>query len=413
MTRSVKEKMLVLKIKKMLRISSLILSIILIQNIKAQFKEVNINYFGQTPPGNKAVVFAPDFICRDGWYVQNCSFSQNGKEFVFVRTDSAWNVFSLMYTHYENGKWTEPVELFPGEKNLGMPFFSYNDSIIYFSNSLVDIRHDGDIYISKRSSLGWTKPEKFSSPVNSDDGSEWEISEARNGTLYFSSTRKGARTVDNYLSKPENGKYIHVENLGEPVNTVSADECPYISPDESFLIFNSWRYNPKFLGNNFYISYKNNNGTWSDMKDLGEKVNTNDLDIYPYITPDGKYFMFTRRSYLKNDTYSKIYWISTEFLNKIKKSKDFAFKPLSLSSDDLDKYLGVYSNPKIPFKIEISKTKNTLKGKSTGQPEFEMDAIGKDLFSPGGYILKFTPEKNELIVSNNDGSEIGRFTKEK
>ena len=200
----------------------------------------------------------------------------------------------------------------------------------------------------------------FHTPLTLDDGDQWELSESKNGTLYFSSTRQGARGIDLYTSKLENGKYIKAENLGEPINSNSTDECPYIAPDESFLIFNSWRYNPKFLGNNLYISYKNNDGTWSDLKDLGESVNSNDLDIYPYITPDGKYFMFTRHNYLGKTTYLKIFWISASCLDKVKKSKDSVFKPLTLSTVDLDKYPGNYSIPQSSDKIEVLKDKNTL-----------------------------------------------------
>jgi hypothetical protein len=383
-----------------------------IQIINAQYNSnLQIDYFGQTPPGDKAVVFAPDFISRKDWYVQNACFSHDGKEFVFVKTDSAWTRYSLMYTHIDkNGKWTEPTELFPDEN---VPFFSYNDSILYFSHSEVDLHNKGNIYISRKTVSGWAKPEKLSYPINSDDGDEWEISESKNGTLYFSSTRQGARGIDLYTSKLENGKYINAENLGETINSNSTDECPYIAPDESFLIFNSWRYNPKFLGNNLYISYRNNDGTWSDIKDLGESINTDDLDIYPYITPDGKYFIFTRHSFLGKNTYSKIFWISTSFLDEVKKSKDSVFKSLTLSTEDLDQYPGSYSIPQSPDKIEVLRDNSTLLVKFKNQPIILLDAIEKDVFIQGAYIFKFVPEKQELIISIHGGKEIGRFTKEK
>ena len=135
----------------------------LIQIINAQYNSnLKIDYFGQNPPGDTAVVFAPDFISRNGWYVQNACFSHDGKEFVFVKSDSAWTRHSLMYTHIDkNGKWTEPTELFP---DVNVPFFSYNDSILYFSHAL---NKKGDIYISRRIAAGWSKPEKLSYPINS------------------------------------------------------------------------------------------------------------------------------------------------------------------------------------------------------------------------------------------------------
>ncbi len=74
------------------------------------------------------------------------------------------------------------------------------------------------------------------------------------------------------------------------------------------------------------------------------------------------------------------------------------FKAYKVTSKDLEKYLGTYSNKDFPLKINISKKKNTLYAQATGQAEFKLDAIDKDTFKfdLARITLKFNPEKNEM-----------------
>jgi CubicO group peptidase (beta-lactamase class C family) len=77
----------------------------------------------------------------------------------------------------------------------------------------------------------------------------------------------------------------------------------------------------------------------------------------------------------------------------------------ALTSKDLDKYLGTYSNPEMPIKIRITKDSLSLIGQATGQPSFTLETIGKDSFefSPAGVEIQFIPEKNLLILKQGGG----------
>lgn len=81
------------------------------------------------------------------------------------------------------------------------------------------------------------------------------------------------------------------------------------------------------------------------------------------------------------------------------------FKTFALSSEDLDKYLGVYSSQQLPLKITISKDQKTLIAQATGQPSFPLDATEKDKFkfSQAGIILEFTPAENKMILKQGGG----------
>ena len=85
---------------------------------------------------------------------------------------------------------------------------------------------------------------------------------------------------------------------------------------------------------------------------------------------------------------------------------------ISLKTEDLDKYLGVYSTTQIPLKITITKNAATLFAQATGQQSFPLDPTEKDKFKfdPAGIIMEFNPDKNEMTLKQ--GGENVVFTKE-
>ena len=82
-----------------------------------------------------------------------------------------------------------------------------------------------------------------------------------------------------------------------------------------------------------------------------------------------------------------------------------SFYAVKLTSTDLDKYLGTYSNSEMPIKIVITKDSLTLKAQASGQQSFSLDASGKDTFefSAAGVKIEFIPEKNLLILMQGGG----------
>ena len=74
------------------------------------------------------------------------------------------------------------------------------------------------------------------------------------------------------------------------------------------------------------------------------------------------------------------------------------FDRLVLTSTDLDKYLGFYSNKGFPLQLTVKKEGNVLQVTATGQATIDMDAIEKDKFQfeEAGIIVEFRPDKNEL-----------------
>jgi D-alanyl-D-alanine carboxypeptidase len=88
------------------------------------------------------------------------------------------------------------------------------------------------------------------------------------------------------------------------------------------------------------------------------------------------------------------------------------FKTYELTTEDLDKYLGVYSSKEIPIKITITKSDKILMAQATGQSAFTLDAIEKDKFKfdPAGVALEFNPATKQLVLKQGGGTFT--FTKE-
>lgn len=88
------------------------------------------------------------------------------------------------------------------------------------------------------------------------------------------------------------------------------------------------------------------------------------------------------------------------------------FKNYEVTTEDLDKYLGIYSSNDIPLKITITKNDKTLIAQATGQPPFGLEATDKDKFKfdQAGVIMEFSPADKKMILKQ--GGATYNYTKE-
>ena len=89
-----------------------------------------------------------------------------------------------------------------------------------------------------------------------------------------------------------------------------------------------------------------------------------------------------------------------------------SFKTIALSSEELDKYLGVYASSQLPLKITITKNGNKLTAQGTGQQPFGLDAFDKNLFKGinGMIVLEFKPEAGQMVLKQGGATFL--FTRE-
>jgi Tol biopolymer transport system component len=143
----------------------------------------------------------------------------------------------------------------------------------------------------KREGNTWEEPIYLGVDINSNSHDFYPMM-TNNGTIYFSSQREGPGTNNIYRSKCVDGIYSKAVKIGNAINTEHRELDPYISPDESILIFTSNR--PEGFGSgDLYISFKDKEGNWMKAGNLGEKINTQGSEYCPMISPDGKYLFFT------------------------------------------------------------------------------------------------------------------------
>ncbi len=281
-------------------------------------KGANIWYFGQTPPGLTPEKFAPGIISTDK-DEQNGIFSPDGKEFYFTKVTKNFDFipFRIKITNNEYGE-AEECDIYDACQG-GEIFISPNGDKLFFRATVSENPPNGDIFCQLKTKEGWGEAFNIGSPVNTE-GIEGYPSVSRDETLYFYAQREDSfGNFDLYCSRFENGKYSNPINLGAGINTQYNEFNPCISPDGSYLIFNS-RDRPGNLGNghDLYISFRKEDGSWDDAVHMGKDINSPEGDYSAVVTADGKYVFFSSRR--NPDRNADIYWFDAEFVNELKKS---------------------------------------------------------------------------------------------
>lgn len=90
-----------------------------------------------------------------------------------------------------------------------------------------------------------------------------------------------------------------------------------------------------------------------------------------------------------------------------------SFREISLTKEEIDPLLGVYTTTQLPMKITISSSGTSLFAQATGQPAFPCQAVSKNKFefAGAGIVLEFNTEKKEMILKQRGQTVV--FSKEK
>lgn len=135
------------------------------------------------------------------------SFSIDGKTLYFVSNrKGGFGGMDIWKTSFENGKWTEPVNLGPEINTAGnemSPFIHYDDQTLYFASD----GHIGmgglDLFVARKTSQStssetgeqrsekWSTPVNLGYPINTSDDESSLIVNATAHTAYFASDREG------------------------------------------------------------------------------------------------------------------------------------------------------------------------------------------------------------------------------
>jgi hypothetical protein len=274
--------------------------------LSSQTIPIDSLYLGQIPPGDSAIIFAPGKISLPNRRETKIVFSPNNQECLLGIGQN--NTFQILYSDYYSGYWKALVPAYFITNNRPIEPFYSPDSLHVFLTSYADI------YRSTYVNQTWSSPILLAPPVNTSL-EEYHPTTALNGTLYFCSMRENASGFI-YRSIYENGNYFTIEKLDEIINRHNAEQDgaydPFIAPDESYIIFSSIR-SDGYGQADQYISY-NKNDNWTNPKNLGPSINTNAIEYGSYVSPDGKYYFFSRPVGWGPNSAADIYWIEIDDL---------------------------------------------------------------------------------------------------
>ena len=266
-------------------------------------------YLKQLPPGLTPEVFAPGFISQKDEFEFGSVFSEDGTEFYYGVDVNGKS--ETRYTKLKDGQWTEPIKLFHHEQyGYNDPFLSPDEQQLYFISSQpldgTGAKKDIDIWYAEKQTNGWSEPINPGEIINSDSN-EYYISFTESGTLYFASNIQATQRgdYDIYASQQVNGQFQTPQRLSDAVNTTNYEADVFVAYDESYLIFCSHR--PGSFGRgDLYISFKQEDGSWTQAKNMGNAINTKNYEFCPFVTIDGKYFFYTQG----ND----LMWVDAEII---------------------------------------------------------------------------------------------------
>ena len=265
-------------------------------------------YLGQTPPGNTPQMFAPGIISLPDRNEAVITFSPDGTTIFFYieKWPAPGNPYT-MYTTYADGHWSVPDTIpFTVGRRTGEPFFAYNGNRLYlFASNAVNHQGVVDLSYSEKQGDSWSNPVSMGDPPNSESY-QYHPCIVGDTSVYFSSYAGHI-----CRSQYSNGIYQNRVILPHPVNYTGTQTWgdPYVSPDESYMIFKSIR-EEGFGQNDLNITHRKPDNSWTNPKNLGNIINTPNDETSGDITSDGLYMTYGSNK--------DLYWVSSGFTDSLR-----------------------------------------------------------------------------------------------
>ena len=261
------------------------------------------DYFGQTPPGSKPLVFAPGIISKPqsddiGYY------SPDMQSFYVTRAVADEGKGAIRSVFERKGNSWESVNL-----------SSLNNQVVYAPDGKT--RYVGANF-QHRTDIGWSELQTLGSAF--EDMQIVNISVSSTGTLILEhlSYEEGGDTLS--FSNIKDGIRQLPQPLPRGVNAGQRNANPYISPDESYMLWDGVR-RSGFGESDIYVSFKQADGTWSEAFNLGSTINTAGAESRPKVSPDGKYLFFNKMVVSPHDKGKQqldLFWVDASVIENLR-----------------------------------------------------------------------------------------------
>ncbi|MDY8136010.1 hypothetical protein [Aquimarina sp. 2201CG5-10] len=257
-------------------------------------------YLDQKPPGLTPEPFAPGIVTTGHWEYGGV-FTPDQKEFYFIREVEESKKQEFVVFKYIKNKWRESVI----SPRVGQPFISPDGETM----------HLGRRYKERKETGEWSEIKKLDSSFQKIR--IMRLTASSKGTYVFDEV--GMPDGDGIIrySRLIDGKREEPRDFGKEINTGKMNAHPFIAPDESYILWDGER-ESGYGNSDIYISFKQQDGSWGEAINLGDKINTDAWEAAATVTPDGKYLFFNRN--IGSDDYENvdIFWVDARIIETLR-----------------------------------------------------------------------------------------------
>lgn len=230
-----------------------------------------------------------------------------------------------------NGKFSKAENIGPplnNDNNNFICFISSDNNKLYTANKYIrnTYNYNGLSVAVKQKDGSWSKPKPINIPnlINNNEFAHYHLNLEETVVLMAIQRPDSYGDLDLYVSlKYGDGTWSEPKNLGPVINTVGSEGSVFLAADGKTLYFSSAGH-PGFGSYDMYMSKRLDNTwtNWSKPLNLGDKINSEEMDIYYTIPASGDYAYFSSgRTYFGlNDLY------------RIKLPKEIRPEPVDINS---------------------------------------------------------------------------------
>ena len=174
----------------------------------------------------------------------------------------------------------------------------YFPSLTIDGNELVFTRRvkgfNEDFFSSQKKYDIWDIAKPLGGNVNTDQNEGAQMISQDGQWLVFTGCNRpdGYGSCDIYISYLTPKGWSEAINLGEKINTDQWESQPCLSPDKRDLYFASRRFGG-YGGSDIYVSHLQPNGRWGEPENMGPEINTSGDEASPFIHADNQSLYFT------------------------------------------------------------------------------------------------------------------------
>ncbi|RDY61715.1 TolB family protein [Flagellimonas nanhaiensis] len=276
-------------------------------------------YFGGEVPDMFSEVFIDEVISKENEPEMCGVFTDEGTKFYYnALHNGVWTIFE---TKLVDRQWLRPKPIDFSNGYTDRDFtISPDGNKLYFGSNRPKPQENGksnnlDIYVSEKLASGkWSEPKNMGNIINSNRTENYPSVDLKGNLYFFSCRDEGNGGCEIYISRFVSGTYQTPELLSNAINSDKHDWDSFVAPDGSYIIFSSQNREDTVGMQDLYISYKNNNGNWTNAINMGPRINSTNDEICPSVSLNGDYLFFTSRRRGKAD----IYWISAKIIETLK-----------------------------------------------------------------------------------------------